>query len=728
MDGSARVIDPAYSPTSPFAGGLRSAAAAGESRDTEAWSLTTPFSTGMRDTGRSESEEAMAALVAELDEEEFDEAVQALVDDAARRHLAMGEVWSSEATDHLAAGDVESWMAGIAAEADRFLEHLEQRFATRTPESVTASELEAVIAEARAGAPDLGGEQFFGALVRKARKLASGAAALARRGIAFAGRNLLLGPLFTVVRKIVPLLLKRVLAVGFNHIPPHLQKDAAALARRFGVPVPASASELPTTSGAVLAELFDTELADAVLTGRSPEGEQGEQGEQGEADGAVAHLDAARAELAGRLAEAEAGSVLTSEIEQFVPAVMAVLPLVRTGIRLAGRDRVVGLLARPLAELIKGHVGPEATKALSRVIADKGLGLLGLEAELGGTLGAEALASAVEDTIRAVGELPAEAQDEPLRVGAEVQEAFAEAVARHLPAELLRADIDANEVDGESAVWVLMPRGPRRRYRYRKYCRAVPVRLSRPVARAIVLSDGGTLEQRLLDEGVAAWPAEAEVHLYEALPGTHAGHLAAGEGSTDAGEFEELVPATAALLLRRPGAGRGASGVPRYYRVVARHRPGAHRHRRHRRMVLHLLLAAGRPTLHLHLHLSEREAHRIGELLEARADVRLVAAFRSLVRGVVAALPERLVRRAARIPGLTLGVEQAQRLAAAIGERMVTAVAAQLRGLGPALATATRDPAPGVTLTFAFGFADPSALAAGRPDVPVVTVRPGRAR
>lgn len=164
--------------------------------------------------------------------------------------------------------------------------------------------------------------------------------------------------------------------------------------------------------------------------------------------------------------------------------------------------------------------------------------------------------STLEDTVRA------ESLVEPLRLQAEVQEAFAEAAARHLPGELLRADLEAHEIDGESAVWVLMPRGRSRRYRYRyrKCSRVFPARISRNVARAIVLEDGGTLEQRFLDEGATGWPVEAEAHLYEALPGTHLGHLAAAERSgrdlpLDTGEFEELTPHTAALLLRQPGLG-----------------------------------------------------------------------------------------------------------------------------------------------------------------------------
>jgi hypothetical protein len=71
-------------------------------------------------------------------------------------------------------------------------------------------------------------------------------------------------------------------------------------------------------------------------------------------------------------------------------------------------------------------------------------------------------------------------------------------------------------------------------------------------------------------------------------------------------------------------------------------------------------------------------------------------------------------------------MEQAKVLAVAVGERMVAAIAAQLRTLGPSLATAARDPAPGLTITFEFGFADRAALTAGHPDAPAITVRPGR--
>ena len=397
----------------PFPGGVRvlaapGAAEAGDHQHQEqgsAW-LSSPFSEGLVAADRPESEEAFAALAAELEDEEFGEAVQALVDEAAGRHLAAVGGWPSGGTEQLAAGEVEAWMAGIASEADRLLEHVERHFATRTPESLAEGEVEAVLTEALAsqGRPGLDGEDFLGTLARKVGSFAKGVGKLAKRGIAVAGRHLM-GPLFGILRKLVPQLLKRVLGFALNKLPPSLQKDATTLAAKLGIALPAAAAAAapaPSTepvpspepapepsapAGATLAELFDAELAGAVAAEQQATTDQYETesafGAAGEAqdDGAVARLDSARADLVDQIAGADPGSVLTAELEQFLPVVMAALPLVRTGIRLLGRDKVVGLIAKPLAELIKGHVGPEATRALSRAIADKGLGLLSLEAE-----------------------------------------------------------------------------------------------------------------------------------------------------------------------------------------------------------------------------------------------------------------------------------------------------------------------------------------------------------
>lgn len=498
---------------SPFPGGVRMLEPneAGHEAPAAAW-LSTPFAEGLSGVdGAAEDESALAALAAELEDEEFGEAVQGLVDEAAGRHLTSVAQWSSESeAPALATGEVEAWLSGLATEADRLLEQLEFRFAERGADSLQEGEVEAAVAEALAGH---GGsmpaeEQFLGAIIRKAGKLAKGVASVVKRGLATVGKLLPLGRLFGLLRKLVAPLLRRVLTVARGRLPANLRPAADLLARKLGAgeaedegPVPALVSSFDASLGA-LALAGNEAAVGEVLSEAEAEA-------AGEAEDRLGALDTARAGLAAAIARAAPGEVLTAEVEQFIPAVMAAMPLIKAGVGLLGRDKLVRFLAGRLAGLIRPHVGPEAGDALSRAIADLGLRGLSLETEAPATLGAEAMVSMLEDTVRAVGELPAESLAEPLRLEAEVQEAFAEAAARHVPAQLLRGDLGMREAeDGQGGVWILMPRSTRRSYRYRKYSRVCPVTLTRPLARAVVLRDGDSLERRLLDVGVGRgrWP------------------------------------------------------------------------------------------------------------------------------------------------------------------------------------------------------------------------------
>ncbi len=108
----------------------------------------------------------------------------------------------------------------------------------------------------------------------------------------------------------------------------------------------------------------------------------------------------------------------------------------------------------------------------------------------------------------------------------------------------------------------MMPRSNRPRYRFRKYTRVFAVPIPRQVARAVRWSDGGTLESYLLDRGVQEWPVQAEIDLYETMPGTLPGHftrdetLPADERPSD-DEYQPLTTRTAGVLLGEPALGRG---------------------------------------------------------------------------------------------------------------------------------------------------------------------------
>ncbi len=592
--------------------------------------------------------------------------------------------------------ELESWFESLAGEADRLLEHLEAEFGSRTPESLAEGELEAAgeayFAEHATEHPAT--EQFLGGLIKKAAKLAKGVHSIVKRGVSAIGNLLPMGKLFGALRRLVNPLLQRVLRTAINKLPVSLREPASLLAKKL-------LGELESPSEAeVAAAEFDGRLAEAVLAPNEAEADHVLREMEAEAEApldrydAAGELDRARARLVDQLMDGSAGEAPTAEVEQFIPVVMAAMPLIRLGLKFVGRDKVVAFLGDRLADLVKDHIGLDMARKLGRPLADVGLRLLSLEAESGedARLGAEALVATMEDTIREVASLPSEALAEPLRLEAEVQAAFNEAAARHIPAEALRSDLPDHEAQ-EAGVWVYMPRRARPAYRYKKYSRVFRVPITRPFARAIVLSDGGTLEHRLLDAGARVWPLEAEVHLYETMPGGQLGHLAAfeaeaegpGEAGLAADEFEQLTPQIAAALTGSPGL----ACPRRVFRVVV---PGMRVRRRHR-----LIVRMGPPTAPRSQGAPAAERARgVRDVAPAGEEgARPSSGDGARTSGSHAwhALGERLARHAERSLQTTLSESRRAQLANAVAEAMLTVFAADLSRW--ALCSKRRRPTPG---------------------------------
>ncbi|WP_210481599.1 hypothetical protein [Naasia sp. SYSU D00948] len=708
-----------------------------------AGALETPFSEALASAGEEELEaQAVTALTSELEDEEFTEAVAALIDEAAGRHLRSTGTWSHEANGgRLAAAEVEQWLETLAAEADYRLAQFEEHFADRPVDAVSELELESM-AGATASYEGVEGlvdaqEQFLGKLVRKAANVVKGAAKLVKRGVAAVGKLLPVGRVFALLRKLVRPLLQRVLAKAIGKLPPALQPAARQLAGRL--PGAAEAAEEQEDEAAGLTEQFDTALAEALLApseaGASAPLAQLEAEAAAVRDGGfeLEALDDARQRLSRQLSEAEAGSDPTAEMEQFIPVVMAAMPLVKLGVKVIGRQKIIGFIAKLLAQLIKPMVGPQIAQPLSQHVADAGLRLLGLEAESRDLVGAEALVAAAEDTIREVLSLPEASLQQELLLEAAVQDAFEEAAIRHFPEQVLRTGLSGGE--DERGIWVPMPRGAGARRRYRMYSRVRPVTINRLTARSVVFREGDTLEERLLDEGFTSWPVTAEVTTYELLPGGELGHVAAFEASDEAladatlqfAELEDegLLPG---MPPRGRALGRSAMGRPgigrRYVRVRVAGRPI----RRRRRFALRLDLTGAAPQLMVSLLVSERLAHILAGELTRRRHAVVVAAVRRLIgpawqRALAVRIGRMLARR-----GITLPEGGSVKLAAQIAAALERVVAARLPEAAATLATAAKDPASGITLTFAFPFADRSALIAATPGEPTLTIRPGARR
>lgn len=685
---------------SPFAGMGYVDGASTATLQREMPGLRSPFAEALMET---HDEQGYESLLNELQNETFDEAVEALVDEAAALELV--SPWNEQGPTHL-----NAWAARVTADTNQFLQHLEHTFQDRTLESIEEAEIDLAAANFATAPFSPATEQLFGGILKK---LKSGVTSLAKKGLAAVAKFTGIAKITGILAKLAEPLVKRVVNLVLNRLPANLRGPATELAQKLTGKVATTAKDLAAdfdqrAAGAMTAT-NDAALDKALAAADAAAGA-----------GTDSELDDARARLAEHFLSAEPNEPPTVQIEQFIPAVMAAMPLIRTAAKLIGQDRIRRLVAGPVATFVTRFVGQEKAKALAPHIAAQGLKLLGLEYDDRALVGAEALVTTIEETVRDVLTLPAEALADDLRVAAEVQEAFAEAAARNLPANLLRTDLESADEETEAGRWVLMPRKARPRYRYRTYSHPLVVRVSRPTARLIVFADGETLEDRLLDEGTTSWPTEAEIRVYETIPGTQLGHLAAeSEETLSTYEFGELTPTTAGLLLNNPRLGRlpGPGGVGRrLFRLAGPwHRP----RRRRRRIGLRLVLDAAQPVLRVHLRIGERAAHAIAGQLEQNAHAQVVATVRQLLGpNARKSLAERLALKQST-------PEQRKALAEAVAEAMLAALAKELPQVGATLAQAAKDPASGITITFAVPFADQAALQAATPGTPTVTIRPG---
>ena len=300
-----------------------------------------------------------------------------------------------------------------------------------------------------------------------------------------------------------------------------------------------------------------------------------------------ANLDDARDRFIQELEDLRPGESPEPAVQNFLPAV---LPALRLGIRLIGRPRVVNFLAPLLAKLISNLVGPEQAPALSRAIVGAGLSLLGLEMseqERSG-LAASAVAATVEETVNRVASLPDHVLDNQELLEGFALEAFEEAAAANLPAVLSEATYRQRPElleAGVNAAWILMPL--RGRKRYKRCTRAFKVSITPHMAEEVESFDGVPLSDYLQDQlGLPEGDeVEAEMYLYEALPGTTVADIARSEtetpglGASDEATLSQLHPLTrnaASVLLGKPGLGRLAP-------------PGSNRHN----------LAVGQRLFHL---------------------------------------------------------------------------------------------------------------------------------
>lgn len=539
-------------------------------------------------------------LLAELYDTEFDSNLLELADaaaEAARESpMVQGEDASAEAEQY-----VREWLEPLHREAQAMLEAVGEAFEGRDLAEVGELELDEAFAphEPVATGENPVFENFLSGLWKKAKSVVSGAADLAKRGIKAIGSLLPINIILSRLKALVKPLLERVLQLALNRLPPELRPGAEQLKRRLFGEVTSEEDEeeapfvglVPTTVdvGDVQRE-FDANAASLLLSSDEAEqdailGEAYEATDQGEDP--INELAQARERFVAELRALPPGGDPLPAVQNFVPVVMAAMPLIRMGISLIGRDRVVNFISQFVAQMIRPYTGDQAP-ALAKAIASAGLGLMSLEAPVDPReVASTVLAGTVEDTVRRVGEHADESLEHPELLEATVASAFDEAAAQHFPPALLKPRLRKHAGKG---MWVRLPLV---RW-YRRYTRALTARITPAIARQVHVFGGTTLEAFLRDHYGITGEVTAAAHLYEALPGGTLGRIAAHERQTTglghARAYWKLLPLTpeaAGLLFGEPGLGRsvdpgylarpGRIGVGQrfYYLELARARAAA---------------------------------------------------------------------------------------------------------------------------------------------------------
>ncbi len=619
-------------------------------------------------------------LLAELYDSEFDrhllELSEAAAEAANESPFVQGETRSPDAERY-----VRGWLEPLHQSADSMLEAIGETLVDKDLARLTESEVDELLAphEPIATGANPVFENFLGGLWKKAKGIVHGAVNLAKKGISAVGKLIPINLILDRIKVIVRPLLERVLQMALNRLPPYLRPAAEQLKKRlFGETVDSEETgELEHATTADVSEVqqeFDANAASMLLASDeaardSVVAEAFQATELGEDP--LNDLAHAREQLASELQALPPGGDPQPAVEQFIPVVMAALPLIRTGISLIGRDRVVRFVGDFISSMIRPYVGDQAP-TLSQAIASTGLSMMSLEAPVDAhAVAANALVGTVEDTVRELSEESAETLEHPELLEATVASAFDRAAARNFPPSLVKPRLRHVHIGGHApggarphhhardhrqqahhhhhhehqhAMWVRLPHA---RW-YRRYTKVLTARITPTIAREVHVFGGITLEAFLRDHYGVTGEVVAPAHLYEALPGATLGRIAAHEKRTrglgtarTSWKLLPLTPEVAGMLFGEPGLGhkvdhryleraqRIAVGERFYYLELHRGGgpvpavavgavPGGSPAPHPRSSQVNVRVNLHKRTIHVFLHLSEAEAQEASANLRAK--------------------------------------------------------------------------------------------------------------
>jgi len=600
----------------------------------------------------------------ELYDEEFDRSIYELLSEAVElgNNRLTYETSDSRTHGYAAEQMLAQHFTPLMRASEGMINFLTTNLANREATSLTEGEIEDLVDRYQPPeglSPEF--ENFFGVLKKVVGKVAGAAASLAKKGIG-AVAQLGLGPILKRLWPLVKEMLNRVLRTAIERLPAELQPIARNLAERLSFlkeidEESAQEAGYPAGDSTEIQQEFNVRVANLLFAPGEVEQDleiaQMQSEAQSSGTDSLEVLDQARARFVDSLGRLKEGEDPTPLVENFIPAL---LPLLKIGFKIAGgRKQVVGLLARPVANIIRRFVGPHAP-ALSRAIVSTGLNMIGLETtpQNETLLASEAVAATVEETVRRVSALPEYVLEDQELLEGYILRSFEQAAAANLPPvlseETYRQRPDLLEAQTMRGAWI--SRGLGRWRRYKKFNRVAHVRVTPYKAEAIETFGGAPLAD-FLEEQLGLQPGEdleANVHLYEILPGgllteiTSLEQDTPGLGSRAGYELlHPLTPEAAGLLLGEPGLGREVNpsylaspftsevGQRFYYLEAPGKRPlttpqpgGGPALRQRTRLRLALNFASSQITMRLFL--SEVRAQKLAARLRQPAHVGALAA------------------------------------------------------------------------------------------------------
>lgn len=701
--------------------------------------------------------EAYAAFVQEMYDQEFDEALFELMTEARGLHE---QQMVSDAQTIEGERLLQQHFNQLVREAEAAVGAFEREFGSREAGSLTDGEVDA-FAERYAPGSSLSPEfeNFFGKWKKKLAGVVKKVAKFAGKAASFAAK-IGLGPVLNKIKALVKPLLNKVLQMAIGKLPEAVRPAAQQLAEKIFGPRPkdsdsgadssAAAAEPAADSGSAaqppaepsvteIQEEFDQQLANLFLASDEVELElevaRVRSEDRRPASPVYSDLDQARERFVNELQQLGDGEDPSPYVQNFLPAI---LPALKIGMKLIGRDKVVNFLANLLGKVIAKLIGPEAAPALSRAIVDTGLKMISLEVSPQDETRAAAssVAATVEETVRRVAALPDYVLDNQELLEGFALEAFEQAAAANLPPILsdavYRQRPDLLESRTPTA-WVMLPL--RRRKRYKKCGRTFKVRISPYMADEIESFEGPLADylqdQVGIDEGNEV---EAEVQLYETLPGTTLPDIARAEsegaGVMNPAQLHPLTPQAAGLLLGEPRMGRhvprgtGRFNVGVGQRLYALSIPGKRslltapglggKARLRRLGAVRVTLDGPKDEIRVRVFLSEVVAQRLAVRLRRQSHPGAVATkFENFISRRLSAIMrgKRLGRIHIIQPGLPLGDSHGAALdrlppnvtaalTSSIQQSVVSAFATFTKDQAQRFITAADDTADGVTITF----------------------------